>query len=164
MRIPKSRNRSKEERLSIYWNRSLTAYRGNHQEIHLKILLRWLARVHESEGFVDIELVVAEDDTASQVRAIVSEYEWAQYIVVPMPRVLNKSVLLNRAAEIANSRYLIPLDVDLMNGVTAFHRKESGVWYFSIHDVEFLRVFGKRYKQACYEWFRRIYGLRCDRS
>jgi hypothetical protein len=38
-----------------------------------------------------------------------------------------------------------------MSGVTAFRRKESGVRYYSIHDVEFLRVFGKRYKQACYE-------------
>lgn len=34
-----------------------------------------------------------------------------------------------------------------MSGVTAFQRGKN--WYFSIHDKEFVRVYGERLKRAC---------------
>jgi hypothetical protein len=101
----------------------LTAYRGKHRETNLRILLRWLQRIRETEGFADFELIVAEGDTAPIVREISSQHEWVRYVFTYMPHILNKSVLLNRSAEIARGAFVIPLDVDLLpaKGVLQLH-------------------------------------------
>jgi hypothetical protein len=99
----------------------LTAYRD--RAPHLDVLLAWLARVREAEGFADFELIVAEGDTAPRVAERVAAYEWARYVHVPMSGVFNKSVLLNRAARLARGRFFIIFDVDLLpaEGVLARH-------------------------------------------
>lgn len=92
----------------------LTAYRGPQREMHLKVLLQWLGRIRETEGFTDFELIVAEGETAPRVEALVRQHDWAQYVHIEMSGLFHKSVLLNRAAGVARGSYLIPLDVDLL--------------------------------------------------
>ncbi|MCA1612640.1 MAG: glycosyltransferase [Acidobacteria bacterium] len=99
----------------------LTAYRA--RASHLGVLLPWLARVRESEGFTDFELILAEGDTHPAAEESVRPYPWARYLHVPMERVFNKALLINRAAEQARGDYLVVYDVDLLpaEGVLARH-------------------------------------------
>ncbi len=92
----------------------LTAYRGPQRELHLKVLLQWLSRIRETEGFADFELIVVEGETAPTVAALVRQHDWARYAHVEMSGLFHKSVLLNRAASLARGSYLMPFDVDLL--------------------------------------------------
>jgi hypothetical protein len=99
----------------------LTAYRG--RASHLDVLLPWLARVREVEGFADFELIVVEGDAEPTAERAAGGYDWVRYVHVPMTGVFNKSVLVNRAAELARGSYLMVYDVDLLpaEGVLARH-------------------------------------------
>ena len=99
----------------------LTAYRRRAE--HLPVLLEWLQRVRDTEGFTDFELVLIEGDVQPTAEAIVQPYEWVRYLYVPMPDIFHKAVLLNQAAGVARGQYRILFDVDLLpaRGVLARH-------------------------------------------
>jgi hypothetical protein len=99
----------------------LTAYRG--REEHLSVLLPWLQRVRETEGFTDFELVLVEGDIHPTAEATAQTYEWIRYLFVPMSDVFHKAILLNQAAAAARGEYHILFDVDLLpaKGVLARH-------------------------------------------
>lgn len=99
----------------------LTTYRG--RAAYLKILLRWLERVREAEGFSDFELVLVEGDREPTAAELAARHGWVTYLHVEMPGVFHKQVLLNRAAAAARGQYLMPFDVDLLPaaGVLADH-------------------------------------------
>jgi N-terminal domain of galactosyltransferase len=92
----------------------LTCYRGKEREAHLLTQLRWLERIRAQEGFSDFEVILAEGAAAPTVQGIVSKYDWARHLFIPMTPLFHKSVLLNRAAATARGEYLIPFDVDLL--------------------------------------------------
>lgn len=100
----------------------LTAYRRRRS--HLRVLLAWLSRLREAEGFTDFELILAEGDARPTAAAALTEgYGWVRYLHVPMPGVFHKAALLNRAAAAARGRRLVIFDVDLLPaaGVLARH-------------------------------------------
>jgi hypothetical protein len=90
----------------------LTAYRG--REHHLSVLLPWLARVREEEGFADFELILAEGDAQPTAARLAAEYPWVRYAHVPMTGNFRKAVLLNRGAALARGRFRSIHDVDML--------------------------------------------------
>jgi len=109
-------NASEQPLLSL-----LTAYRD--REEHLSVLLPWLHRIRETEGFTDFELILVEGDVQPSAEAAAQKYEWIRYLFVPMSGVFHKAVLLNQAAAAARGEYRILFDVDLLpaKGVLARH-------------------------------------------
>src|SRR5215208_3845485 len=109
-------NASEQPLLSL-----LTAYR--YREEHLSVLLPWLHRLRETEGFTDFELILVEGDVQPHAEAAAQTYEWIRYLFVPMSGVFHKALLLNRAAAAARGEYRILFDVDLLpaKGVLARH-------------------------------------------
>lgn len=100
----------------------LTTYRR--REAHLKVLLPWLARIRDEEGFTDFEVILAEGEERPTAAATYAEqYDWVRYLHVEMPGRFHKSVLLNRAYEVSRGEFLIHLDADLLpaRGVLARH-------------------------------------------
>lgn len=90
----------------------LTAYRG--RESHLRVLLPWLARVREAEGFTDFELILVEGDAGPTAARLAGEHSWVRYAHVPMTGDFNKAVLLNRGAALARGRFRVIHDVDML--------------------------------------------------
>lgn len=99
----------------------LTAYRN--RAAHLDVLLPWLTRVREVEGFTDFELILVEGDADATAEGAVGGYDWVRYLHIPMAGVFNKGVLINRAADLARGSYLMVYDVDLLpaEGVLGRH-------------------------------------------
>jgi N-terminal domain of galactosyltransferase/Glycosyl transferase family 2 len=99
----------------------LTTYRG--RKDHLRVLLGWLNRIRETEGFTDFELILVEGDVSPTAEAAAAAHHWVRYIHVPMEGVFHKQVLINHAVALARGEYLIPYDVDLLpaDGVLAKH-------------------------------------------
>lgn len=90
----------------------LTAYRG--RESHLRVLLPWLDRVREAEGFDDFEMVLVEGDAEPTAARLVGARPWVRYAHVPMTGDFNKPVLLNRGAGLARGRFRVIHDVDML--------------------------------------------------
>lgn len=99
----------------------LTTYRA--RKDYLSVLLRWLSRVREVEGFTDFELILVEGDVNPTAAEAATAHDWVRYLHVPMTGVFHKQVLINRAVSLARGDYLIPYDVDLLpaEGVLAKH-------------------------------------------
>ena len=92
----------------------LTAYRN--RPSHLGLLLDWLSRARQQDGFADFELILAEGDNHPTALAMCEAHGWVRYIFVEMGDLFNKSVLLNRAASVARGTFVMPLDIDLLPG------------------------------------------------
>jgi GT2 family glycosyltransferase len=97
----------------------LTAYRA--RPAHLEVLLDWLNRVRQVDGFAEFELVLVEGSARPVAPTACRHHDWVKYRFVEMPDAFNKSRLLNRAATEARGAFLMPLDVDLLPGPGVLH-------------------------------------------
>lgn len=81
---------------------------------HLQILLPWLERVREDEGFRDFELILVEGSGEPSAGPCAAAYPWVRYEHILMPGPFHKTMLLNRAGSLARGDYLMIYDVDLL--------------------------------------------------
>lgn len=101
----------------------ITAYknRGN----HLQVMLSWLQRIREDEGFTDFEWIVVEGDRSSTSHTLLEGKTWIHSFFCNMERNFHKSRLLNIGSREAQGSFLLPLDIDLLpaHGVLELHAR-----------------------------------------
>jgi hypothetical protein len=100
----------------------LTTFRGDARLPHLRILLRWLARIRSLEGLTDFELILVEGAARPTVEHLVAGYDWVQYRHLHMPAIFHKPLLINCGARLARGQFVMPFDVDLLPAAGVLRR------------------------------------------